>query len=487
MTNMVGSEIAGYRIIAELSPATDSGKVSPVSQTYKAVAPDSEDFVILKLFPTEVAQHRQLLLQLRDSMRTIFRMVHPNIPPIAGSGMHNGRPYIVTSYVPAGNLQDRLDRGTLTALDTECIIMELTSAMEYAHSHGILHGNLKPSNILIDEEGHVQVTDLGQASVLVKLRSPSTPPYGGEAYKAPEVIQGVGMTPLSDQYSLGLIVLELLTGLPAAEGLLALRDYLKGAPNHSTRGNRLSTQLSPQVVEVLSRAISINPEQRFSSMADLKHAFRTAVEKEASPVIEHESSPQQVHTPQRRKRRSFVPLAVAMATILCFAITFPVLSSVWKESNNGQPSGTQMIPTSLNAYEPETGTLSNQNEGQPTAANEELSEQDSDKGEPPTEAANQVATRSPTTEGTPFGNQPEATATIKPTDMLTVTAAASAQPTNTLTITPAATPTPTDTQFPSATPTQEPSPTPSSVPTIDPDKCNDKPGHPHYCTPTPGS
>jgi serine/threonine protein kinase len=487
MTNMVGSEIAGYRIIAELSPATDPGKDCPVSQTYQAVAPDNENFVTLKLFPIKVAQNPQLLLQLHDSMRTIFRMVHPNIPPIAGSGMHNGRPYIVTSYVPAGNLQDRLDRGTLTALDTECIIMELTSAMEYAHSHGILHGNLKPSNILIDEEGHVQVTDLGQAPVLGKLRSPGTPPYGGEAYKAPEVIQSIGMTPLSDQYSLGLIVLELLTGLPAAEGLLALRDHLKGAPNHSMRANYLSSRLSPRVVEVLSRAISIDPAQRFGSMADLKHAFRTAFEKEALPAVEHESSPQQVHTPQRRKRRSFVPLAVAMATILCIAITLPVLSSVWKEGNNGLPFGTQMTPTSLGAYELEPGTLSNQVEDKPTAADEELSEQDTDRSDPPTEATNQVATKPPATEGTPFGNQPEATATIQPTDMLTVTAAASAQPTNTLTITPAATPTPTDTQFPSATPTQEPSPTPSSVPTINPSKCNDKPGHPHYCTPTPGS
>ncbi|HEY43650.1 MAG TPA: protein kinase [Anaerolineae bacterium] len=485
MTNMVGSEIAGYRIIAELGPAVDSGKASHVSQTYKAVAPDGENFVIIKLFPTEVAQNRELLVQLRDSMRGIFRMVHPNIPPIAGSGMHNGRPYIVTPHAAAGNLQDRLDRGTLTALDIERVIMEITSALEYAHSHGILHGNLKPSNILIDEEGHAQVTDLGQASVLGKLRSPGTPPYGGEAYKAPEVIQGAGMTPLSDQYSLGLIALELLTGLPVAEGLLALRDYLKGAPNRSTRGNQLSTQLSPKVVEVLSRAISINPEQRFDSMADLKRAFRTAFGKEASPLVESESSPQQVHTPQRRKRRTFIPLAAAMATILCFAITLPVLSSVWKESNNGSSSGTQLTPTTISVYELETGTLSNQDEGKPTAVNEELPEHDTDKSEPPTEAANQVATRPPATEGTPSGNQPEATATPPPTDILTITAAASSQPTNTLTITPAATPTPTDTQSPSATPTQEPSPTPPSIPTIDPSKCNNKPGHPHYCTPTP--
>ena len=143
MTNMVGSEITGHRIIEELNPGLDSGKASPGSQTFKAVAPDGETYVIIKLFPIEVSQNRQLLSQLHESMRAVFRLDHPIIPKIIGSGMDKGRPYIITPYAASGSVQDRVDRGVLAALDVERVIVETASALEYAHSHRILHGNLR--------------------------------------------------------------------------------------------------------------------------------------------------------------------------------------------------------------------------------------------------------------------------------------------------------------------------------------------------------
>jgi len=466
MTNMVGSEIAGYRIIAELSPATDSGKASPGSQTYKAVTPDGET---------------------HETMRAIFRLDHPNIPKIIGSGMDEGRPYIVTPYVAAGSLQDRIDRGILAALDVERVIVETASALEYAHSHRILHGNLKPSDILVDEEGHVQVFDLGQASILGKLPSPNTPPYGGEDYKAPEIIHAAGMTPLSDQYSIGLIALVLLTGLPAAEGLLALNARLQSGSNFAIQAKQPLVHLSQEVIEVLSRAISINPEQRFDSMAELKRAFMTAFANEEIPEIELKSSPQQVHASRRRKRRPMVALAGIIAIFLCFAITLPVLSSVWKGSDNGSTTGTRLTTTPPSANEPQNSTLPNQGESETTATNEEPSQHNTEASEPPAEATHSLPSIPTATEEPTSENQPEATATLQPTGTETITPTDTLQPTNTQTMAPTATQTPTDTQSPSATPTQEPTPTPPPIPTIDPSKCHHKPGHPRYCTPTPES
>jgi serine/threonine-protein kinase len=482
MINMVGSEVAGYRIIAEQSPALDSGKACPGSQTYKAVAPDGETSVIIKLFPFEVSQNRQLLSQLHESMRAVYRLDHPNIPKIIGSGMDEGRPYIITPYVAAGSVQDRIDRGVLAALDVERVIVETASALEYAHSHRILHGNLKPSNILMDDEGHVQVFDFGQASVLGKLRSLETPPYSGEDYRAPEVIQGAGMTPLSDQYSIGLIALVLLTSLPAAEALLALNARLQSGSNPRIQAKQPLVHLSQKVIEVLSRAISINPQQRFGSMAELKRAFMTAFDNEEIPEIEPTSSPQQVHAPRRRKRRPLVALAATIAIFLCFAITLPVLSSFWKGSDNGSTTGTRLTPS---ANEPQHSTLSNQGESETTATNEGPSQQNPEATEPPAEATHDLPSIPTATERESSENQPEATATLQPIGTETITPTDTMQPTNTQTTTPTATQTQTDTQSPSATPTQEPTPTPPSIPTIDPSKCRDNPEHPHYCTPTP--
>jgi len=483
MTDMMGSEIAGYRIIEQLSPAMDSGKASLDSHTYKARTPDGETFVIIKLFPLEVSQNRQILTQLHETMRAIYRLKHPNIPKIIGSGIDEGRPYIVTPYVAAGNLQDRIDRGILAALDVERLILETASALEHAHSHRILHGNLKPSKILVDEEGHVQVFDLGQASALGKLRSSGTGPYVGEEFKAPEVIQGVGLTPLSDQYSLGLIALVLLSGLPVAEGLLALNARLQSRPTSQKHARQPLSHLSQEVIQVLSRAISINPEQRFGSMGELKHAFITAFDHEEIPQNVPQSSPQQqVHVPRHRKRRPKVALVGIIVIFLCFAVTLPVLSSVWKGSNGASSPETRFTP---NANETQNSTFSSQDESETMATNEGTTQHNPEASEPPAEATHDLPSMPTATQRTSSGNQPEATATLQPSGTETISPTETPQSTNTQTITPTTSQAPTDTQLPSTTPTQEPTPTPPSIPTIDPSKCNDKPGHPHYCTPTP--
>lgn len=481
MTYVVGSEVAGHRIIAELSPVLDSGKAGPNSHTYKAVGPDGETSVIIKLFPIEVSQNRQLLSQLHESMRAVYRLDHPNIPKIIGSGMHEGRPYVVTPYAAAGSVQDRIDRGVLAALDVERVIVETASALEYAHFHRILHGNLKPSNILMDDEGHVQVFDFGQASVLGKLHSPNTPPYGGEDYRAPEVIQGPGMTPLSDQYSIGLIALVLLSSLPAAEALLALNARLQSGSNPRLQTKQPLIHLSQEVIEVLSRAISINPQQRFGSITELKRAFMTAFDDEEIPEIEPTSSPQQVHAPRRRKRRPLIALAAAIAIFLCFAITLPVLSSVWKGSDNGSPNGARVTPI---VAETQDSTIPNQGEDDPSATNEGSSPHDPEGSVPTIEATHDSASMPTATDKASSGNQPEATATLQPPETEAITPTETLQLTATQTMTSTATPTPTDTQSPSATHTQEPTPTPPSIPTIDPSKCKDNPGK-NYCTPTP--
>jgi serine/threonine protein kinase len=396
--------------------------------------------------------------------------------------MHEGRPYIVTPYVAAGDLQDRIDRGILAALDVERLIVETASALEYAHSQKILHGNLKPSDILVDEEGHVQVFDLGQAAVLGKLLSPNTPSFGAEDYRAPEVVQGAGMTPLSDQYSLSLIALVLLTDLPVAEGLLALKARLQSGSNTVMHTRQPLSGLSQQVIGVLSRAISFHPEQRFHSMAELKRALMTAFYHEEVAEIKPKPSPQEENIPRRRKRRPLVALAAMVAIFLCFAITLPVLSSVWKGSDKGSTTGTRVTPI---ANETQNGTIPNQGEGDPTATNEGSSPHNPEAGIPPVEATHDLASMPTATERTPSGSQPETTATPQPLETETITPTDTLQLTATQTMASTATQTPTDTQSPSATPTQEPTPTPPSIPTIDPNKCNDKPGHPHYCTPTP--
>lgn len=104
MTNIVGTNLQGYQVLEEIGSPASQGQAGTNSQVFKAVDANSDNLVAIKLFPTEVAQDRQLLLRLRDSQRTVTRMNYPNILPIISSGMSAGRPYIVMPYIATGSL-----------------------------------------------------------------------------------------------------------------------------------------------------------------------------------------------------------------------------------------------------------------------------------------------------------------------------------------------------------------------------------------------
>ena len=129
MTNIVGSNLQGYQVLEEIGSPANQGQAGTNSQVFKAVDPNSDNLVAIKLFPTEVAQDRQLLLRLRDSQRAVTRMNHPNILPIISSGMSAGRPYIVMPYIATGSLLNRFESGAISVLDVEQVIVEVASVL----------------------------------------------------------------------------------------------------------------------------------------------------------------------------------------------------------------------------------------------------------------------------------------------------------------------------------------------------------------------
>ena len=331
MTNIVDTNLQGYQVLEEIGSPASQGQAGTNSQVYKAIDTNSNNPVAIKLFPTEVSQDRQLLLKLRDSQRAVTRMNHPNILPIIGSGMSAGRPYIVMPYIATGSLLDRFESGAISVLDVEQVIIEVASALEYAHSCGVIHGDLKPSEILINENGQVHVVGFGQAPILRDILHTDEPELGvGQTYQAPEVLKGEWMTTSSDQYSLGLIALEMLTNQPAGEALNALRYHRQRGLNPPTRPSLLQIDLPPKVIDVLFRALMDNPGRRFASVAEMKRAYQAARGFEGPLRAETMPAPKQNLPPRRRRRISVIGLATILAVALCSIVTMPALSSAWK-------------------------------------------------------------------------------------------------------------------------------------------------------------
>jgi hypothetical protein len=152
--------------------------------------------------------------------RTAARLVHPNIVQVydAGEASFNGREtsYIVMEYVPDGDLKALIDRrGRLSGPELARLGDEICAGLAHAHERGVIHRDIKPHNILLDENGHAKVTDFGIARALDTSQATRTGSFLGTAlYSSPEQLQGQKVTPKSDVYSLGATLYQSATGEP---------------------------------------------------------------------------------------------------------------------------------------------------------------------------------------------------------------------------------------------------------------------------------
>ncbi|GAA3016139.1 serine/threonine-protein kinase [Actinokineospora globicatena] len=157
--------------------------------------------------------------RLDTEARVLAGLSHPGVVRVFDVAVENERPYLVMQLVEGGTLRDRLDRGPLPATDVAVIGIRLAEILGYVHSRGIVHRDVKPSNVLIDDEGACCLVDFGIARALGGARLTSTGHcVGTAAYLAPEQIRGQLTGPAGDIYSLGLVLLECLTGTTAYEG-----------------------------------------------------------------------------------------------------------------------------------------------------------------------------------------------------------------------------------------------------------------------------
>ena len=174
--------------------------------------------------------------------RTAARLAHPNIVQVydAGEALFDGREtsYIVMEYVPGGDLKALIDqRGRLSGPELAGLGDEVCAGLAHAHERGVIHRDIKPHNILLDENGHAKVTDFGIARALDTTQATRTGSFLGTAlYSSPEQLQGKKVTPKSDVYSLGATLYQAATGDTA---------LLRGDPHRDREPARLQSPGPP--------------------------------------------------------------------------------------------------------------------------------------------------------------------------------------------------------------------------------------------------
>ncbi len=200
--------------------------------------------------------------------RTAARLAHPNVVQVydAGEAEFGGRetPYIVMEYIPGGDLKQLInERGRLSGPELARLGEEICAGLAHAHERGVIHRDIKPPNILLDENGHAKVTDFGIARALDATQATRTGAYLGTAvYSSPEQLWGRKATPKSDVYSLGATLYQAATGEPPFSRGTPLEIASQHVSRTPTPPRERGAEVSKDLESLILTCLAKNPDER---------------------------------------------------------------------------------------------------------------------------------------------------------------------------------------------------------------------------------
>jgi len=337
----IGSELFGYRLEALLG----RGGMGVV---YKAYDSRLKRYVALKLIAPELSEDERFRDRFLAETELAASLEHPNVVPIHDAGEVDGQLYLAMRYVEGGELKSLLEtEGALEPARAVAICGQIAAALDAAHARGLVHRDVKPSNVLLDENEHVYLADFGLSR---RLADPGGHGEGGfsvgtPAYAAPEQIEGGEVDGRADVYSLGCLMYECLTGQPPFERdseLAVLWAHVQEPPPNASEHSH--PELQVEIDPVLAKAMAKDPGDRYSSCGGLVAAAREALG---------------VHPRGWTRRRNVLVLAALAASLIAAAVLVPVLLSRGTSGPSRPSSTPTLMPKvdSLQRIDPRTNKL----------------------------------------------------------------------------------------------------------------------------------
>jgi serine/threonine-protein kinase len=268
-----------------------------MSQIYRARDTLFDRDVALKFLAPELTHDLVRVERFRLEAKRVAALQHPNIVPMIEHGQENNRFYLVMPFYPGALREVLMARGPLPLAEVATIIIQIAAALDYAHSHGLIHRDVKPENILLDGEGRYLLTDFGisksepNAPQKLATSAPLTALEAGQMpiasieYSSPEHLLGRTTDARSDEYALAVVAYELLT-CHVPFRLETDRMYnmlMRMLTERPVPPSRLSPRpLAPEVDAVLLKALTTDPDRRYQTPGafaeDLKRAARVSAE-----------------------------------------------------------------------------------------------------------------------------------------------------------------------------------------------------------------
>src|SRR4051812_29276936 len=345
MSTLVGMQLSGrYRLDAQIG----AGGMSTV---YRAFDVNLERQVAIKLLHREMSADSDQLERFRREARAVAQLSHPHIVGVIDAGEDEGRPYIVFEYVEGETLKDRIRRlGRLPIDEAIAYAIEIARALGAAHARHIVHRDVKPQNVLVDEEGSAKVTDFGIARTLDENGLPADGRVLGTTdYVSPEQALGHDVNGQSDIYSLGIVLYEMLTGDVPFHGenqvSVAMKHVREDLPDVKKRRPEITAGLAA----ILDRMTCKDLRKRYVDArtleADLEEALARELARtgrstgEATAVLRTLPEGTRRRLPLRMRRRLPILAVVALLAVAA-ALTIVLLLEGVDRTQRGTGQGT---------------------------------------------------------------------------------------------------------------------------------------------------
>ncbi len=292
---------------------------------YQAVDPRLGRMVVIKILhivqekpqaEADASLARVLEARLQREAHALSSLSHPSIPEIYEMGEQDGHPFLVMEYLVGHPLRQHLDQRALPLDEAVSILERVASAVDAVHAEGILHRDIRASNVMLLNDGRVKLVEFGLArqpgDATVTLMGALV---GEPAYMAPEQLRSQPASPQSDLWAMGVLLYEMLAGRPPFEGAnfqLVAHQVIMGRPAPVPH-------LPDAVQAVLERALEKDPEQRYPQAQDMVKALRKAVSgsvpappRRAAPIHSAQARP----TPKRNARTAVLLAALAASVLI---------------------------------------------------------------------------------------------------------------------------------------------------------------------------
>jgi tRNA A-37 threonylcarbamoyl transferase component Bud32 len=351
MEDLTGTTIDRYKIIRELG----RGGMAVV---YRAVDSMLDRNVAVKMILSESSgkgRSDKLLKRFNREAKTLASLSHPNIVKVLDYGEHEGTPYLVMEFISGGALKTRMGK-PMPYAEAAALLVPIARALQHAHQQRIVHRDVKPENILINDSDQPMLSDFGILKLVDVEESHGLTGtgkiVGTPAYMSPEQIRGREVDGRADMYSLGIVFFEMVSGRKPYNANTPIELSMQHLHDPIPKAKQFVRDLPAEADQVIAKSIAKNPEDRYQNMAAFAEALEklggttartSTAERRAIRAAEEKKHAAEKGSEEKKKGRVFSPLFLSMAIIILLGAAGLLYgrSADWF----GTPTPTQIPPT----------------------------------------------------------------------------------------------------------------------------------------------